>query len=244
VIPEKKIAEFVSKAQAAAGQNLQSVILFGSAASGEFLEDFSDINLLCVLRDTSFAGLTALAPLAAWWQKQKYSPPLVLTQDEIRHSVDVFTIELLDMQRHHRVLFGEDVFTGLEISTVNHRIQVEYELREKVIVLREQLLLAAQDETRMWNLLLGSVAAFTTLFRHALHILDGQDLLSRRAAVKGLSEKISFDPSAILQLLDIRERKMERKQLSVRELFTRYLEAVQKVTDAVDTIFERGNRQS
>jgi len=242
VIPEKKIAEFVSKAQASAGQNLQSVILFGSAASGEFQDDFSDINLLCVLRETSFGSLAALGPLAEWWQKQKYSPPLVLTQDEIRRSVDVFTIELLDMQRHHRVLFGEDVFAGLEISTANHRIQVEYELREKVIVLREQLLLAAQDETRMWNLLLGSVAAFTTLFRHALIVLGGQDLVSRRAAVNALTEKISFDPSAILKLLDIRERKMERNQLAVREVFTNYLEAVQKVRDAVDTMLERGNR--
>jgi predicted nucleotidyltransferase len=34
VIPEKQIAEFVIRVRAAAGENLQSVILYGSAATG------------------------------------------------------------------------------------------------------------------------------------------------------------------------------------------------------------------
>ena len=57
---EKLIAEFVEKMQAAAGANLVSVILYGSAAEGEFHPEYSDLNLLCVLRDVSLPALNKI----------------------------------------------------------------------------------------------------------------------------------------------------------------------------------------
>ena len=116
MVPEEKIADFVNRLRTAAGANLESVILFGSAVAGDFHPEFSNINLFCVLRDSSFAALQALAPAVKWWEKQNQPPPLFMTHDEIKRSTDVFTIELLDMQQHHRVLFGEDVVQKLSIS--------------------------------------------------------------------------------------------------------------------------------
>ncbi len=59
MVAEKQITEFVSRLRQAAGENLQSVILYGSAADGEFHPEFSNINLLCVLRESSFATARA-----------------------------------------------------------------------------------------------------------------------------------------------------------------------------------------
>ena len=39
-----------------------------------------------------------------------------MTQEELEHSTDVFSIELLDMQHHHRVLFGDESLTRLADS--------------------------------------------------------------------------------------------------------------------------------
>src|ERR1019366_4455162 len=157
MVPEKKISDFVSRLRAAGGANLESVILFGSAVAGDFHPEFSNVNLFCVIRDSSFAALQALAPAVKWWDSQKQPPPLFMTRDEIARSTDVFTIELLDMQQRHRVLFGEDVVKGLRISMHVHRVQVEYELREKLILLRQQVLLASGNNSRLWDLLLRSV---------------------------------------------------------------------------------------
>ena len=57
---EKLISEFIEKIKAAAGPNLVSVILYGSGAEGEFHPEYSDLNLLCVLRDASFASLSKI----------------------------------------------------------------------------------------------------------------------------------------------------------------------------------------
>jgi hypothetical protein len=238
--PEKKISDFVSRMQAAAGANLESVILFGSAVAGDFHPEFSNLNLFCVVRDSSFAALQALAPAVKWWDEQKQPPPLVMTLDEIARSADVFAIEFLDMQQHHRVVFGKDVLSGLSIPAKLHRVQVEYELREKLALLRRHLLLASGNDSRMWDLLVRSVSSFATLFRHVLMVLGHDAPAGKREAVQALSKQIEFDPSAFMQVLDLRERKTNSKKLDVADVFSRYLLALEQVTAAVDKMLDSG----
>ena len=244
MVPEKTINDFVSRLRAAAGANLESVILFGSAIAGDFHPEFSNVNLFCVVRDSSFASLKSLAPAVKWWNAQKQPPPLFMTRDEIEHSTDVFTIELLDMQQHHRVLFGEDVVQGLSIPANLHRLQVEYELREKLTLLRQHLLLASGNDSRMWELLLRSVSSFATLFRHALIVLGHDAPVGKREAVEALSKRIGFDASGILQVLDVRERKSDRKKFNVTDVFSRYLAALEQVAAAVDRMLDSGTAGS
>jgi hypothetical protein len=238
--PEKLISEVTTRLRTAAGDNLQSLILYGSAVNGEFHEEYSDVNLLCVLRDTSFRSLQALAPAVKWWLGQKQPAPQVTTSEELRRSADVFAIELLDMQQRHRVLFGDAVLGGLKVDLRNHRAQVEYELREKLMLLRKGLLIAGNNQNRQWDLLLNSLSAFTTLFRHASLALNGGSAVSKREAAEGLAAHIHFDSSPFLQLLAIRERRAERKQFEPAEVFSRYLAAIEQVTAAVDTMFGSG----
>jgi len=238
MVAEKQINEFISRLRAASGENLLSVILYGSAADGEFHPDFSNVNLLCVLRESSFSALIAIAPAVEWWAKQKHHEPLVLTGEELERSTDVFSIEFLDMQQRHRVLFGEDVLNGLQIPMHLHRAQLEYELREKLILLRERLLMVKGDKKQLWELMLSSLSTFITLFRHGLIALGETPPKAKREAVRALAARIPFDASAFLQLLDIRERKAETKQFDVTDIFARYLAAVQQVTAAVDKMLD------
>jgi len=238
MVAEKQLDEFVRRIRQAADENLQSVILYGSAAAGDFNPEFSNLNVLCLLRETSFAKLSAIAPVVEWWHRQKHPAPLVMTGEELERSADVFSIEMLDMQQHHRVLLGDDPLSGLRIPVLLHRAQVEYELREKIILLRQRLLLVAAKDRDLWDLLLGSLPAFATLLRHALIALGDDSPRSKREAVHTLAARIQFDPSALLQLLDVREHKADRKQLDVKDVFARYLAAVQHVTTAVDTMLD------
>src|SRR5712671_6033321 len=112
MVAEKQLDEFVRRIRQAADENLQSVVLYGSAAAGDFNPEFSNLNLLCILRETSFAKLSDIVPVVEWWHRHKHPAPLVMTWEELEHSTDVFSIELLDMQQHHRVLLGDDRFTG------------------------------------------------------------------------------------------------------------------------------------
>ncbi|HKM85444.1 MAG TPA: hypothetical protein VJW96_04505 [Terriglobales bacterium] len=238
MVPEKLINEFVERMRGAAGTNLLAVVLYGSAAAGDYVTDHSDVNLLCVLGETSFAAITALAPAIAWWGKQKHRAPLLMSAEEMRRSADVFSIEFLDMRRNHRLLWGEDVLKTLEIPMRWHRAQLEYELREKTILLRQQLLVASATDEAKWELLLRSLPAFGTLFRHTLIALSDAGAGSKREVAAALAGKLGIDTSVFGELLDIRERKKDRKAANVDQIFARYLKLVEQVTAAVDRMLD------
>lgn len=241
-VPEKQISDFVAQLREAAGANLESVVLYGSAVSGEYDPEYSNVNLLVVLKETSLARLLAIAPAVAKWTSDKRHAPLIITRQELERSADVFSIELLDMQQQHRVLYGPDPIGALQIPRHLHRAQLEYELREKLILLRQRLLTQSKDPKRTWELLLRSLPAFTTLFRHAL-IAQGQPVpATKRESVKALAAVLAFDASPFEHLLDIREHRADLRQFQVQEVAARYLAAVEQVTAAVDRMLDSPGR--
>ena len=123
---EEKLAEFTRRLHEAAGDNLDSIVLYGSAARGDFHELRSDLNLLCVLRSAKAADLARLARVIHWWSgDQKEPPPQFFTPDELRHSADVFSIELLDIGQYHKVLFGSDPVAPLSVLVDKSLVQAE-----------------------------------------------------------------------------------------------------------------------
>jgi predicted nucleotidyltransferase len=233
---EQLLGEFVQKLRAAAGENLTSVILYGSAAEGEFHPEYSDVNLLCVVRDTSFASLDKIAPAVEWWRKKKHHPPLVVTEKELKDTADVFSIEFLDMKQRHRILCGNDVLRDLNIPMHLHRSQLEYELREKLFLLRQHILLAGSDEKALWEAMLNSLSSFTTLFRHTLIELGQAGRKHSREAVQELASRLNFDAAAFVQLMDVRSHTSDRKQMRAADVASRYLAGIEQVAAAVDTM--------
>src|ERR1700675_3759952 len=139
---DHKLDEFVQKLKSGGLDNLKAVILYGSAATNEFHLSHSDLNVLCLLARTDAAQMEALHAPVEWWIWQGDRPPLVFTLDELLRSADIFTIELLDMKSHHRILFGEDVLAGISVPLHHHSIQVERELRTNWLRLRQAMLAA------------------------------------------------------------------------------------------------------
>jgi Nucleotidyltransferase domain len=235
-VDEQLLGEFVQKLRAAAGENLTSVVLYGSAAEGEFHPEYSDYNLLCLVGDTSFASLNRIAGAVEWWRKKKHHPPLVMTAKELKDTADVFSIEFIDMKQRHRVLYGDDALRDLHVPMHLHRSQLEYELREKLFLLRQHIVLAGSDDKALWEAMLNSLSSFTTLFRHVLIELGEVGRKHSREAVQELASRLNFDAAVFVQLMDIRAHTSERKQFRADNVATRYLAAIEKVAGAVDTM--------
>jgi len=58
--------------------------------------------------------------------------------------------------------------------------------------------------------------------------------------VNALSKQVGFDASGFLQVLDVREKKLDRKKLDVTGVFSKYLSTVEHVTSAVDKMLDSG----
>ncbi len=237
---EKELKELVGKLETAAGTNLKSVVLYGSAASGEFHPKHSDLNVLCVLEDLGAAALARLSPAATWWARKGHPTPLIFSQEELRRASDVFAIELLDIKAHHHILWGQDVLASLEVPMSQHRLQVERELRTNLLRLRQHYLAVRGDNKALLRLMTESLSSFAALFRHALIALSEREpepaSLShrKREIIDGLAKLLGFDPSGFYTVLDVREGKLSPGQIDVPSTFHAYLQAVERVTNEVD----------
>lgn len=240
-VHEKTIADFVGRLCKAAGSNLVTVILYGSAVTSEFDPEVSDINLLCIMRDTSYRVLEALEPVVKSWVKRRFAPPLILSQQELRSFAEVFPIEFLDMKAKHRVLLGEDLIASLVVSMRMHRVQLEYELREKGLLLHQQLMLNAGDRRGTWDVLRRSLPSFATLFRHLLVAKGQPEALAKRDTITSVAALAGFDPSGFLEVLDVREHKSDLKNKDLKSLAARYIAAVEQATAAVDRLLSESN---
>ncbi len=235
---EKELNQLVDKIKTLAGDSLKSVVLYGSAASGEFHQKHSDLNVLCVLSSLDVRALERLNPAAAWWTRRGHPAPLVFSLEELRRSADVFAIEFLDIKMHHRVLTGEDIFAELEVPMSLHRVQVERELRTNLVKLRQHYLAASRDNKAVLGLMTASVSSFASLFRHALIALgDSMPELTprrKREIIDRLAGLLGFDAGGFHAVLDVREGKLRPGSVDVPSTFSRYLQAIENVTTVID----------
>jgi predicted nucleotidyltransferase len=233
---EKQIRDFVERLKLAAGANLECVALFGSAASGEFHADYSDINILCVVRELSASVLATLAPAIKAWTRSKFPAPLIFSRAELERSADVFAIEMLDLRQRHRILYGEDIFTGMQVPMDLHRIQLEHSLRTKLLTLRQSYVQAVGDDNRVRRLMLDSVSSFSTLLRHTLIAMGEQPAPTKADNIRKLAERIKLDPGIFLQLLQVRERTAKESDIQAAAGFAKYLDGINTVVQAVDAL--------
>ncbi len=235
---EAKLSELVGRLKSAAADNLKSVVLYGSAVTGEFLGKRSDLNVLCVVASAGSSDLERLHPVAEWWARQGNPAPLIFTLEELTRSADIFAIELLDMKSRHRVLFGDDFLAHLDVPLKLHRLQVERELRTDWLRLRQAILLAPQKKKFHLGIMLDSVAAFCTLFRHALIALGQPAVHGKREAVDAMAALVGADPSGFHSILDFRAGKRKEKEIDIEAALHAYLEFVEVVTNEVDRRLE------
>ena len=75
------------------GDDLVSIILYGSAAGRDYRPGKSDINFMIVLSEEGIERLDLAFKVVETWQKRKVAIPLFLTELYVESSLDVFPIE-------------------------------------------------------------------------------------------------------------------------------------------------------
>ena len=173
-------------------------------------------------------------PIIRWWREQGSPAPLLLTEHEFATSHDCFPIEFHDISRQHRILYGKDVVSAIEVDNSFYRAQVEHELRAKLLRLRQKASGVLSDKELLRKLLADSLSTFCVLFRHAL-MLHGQEArMKKREVIEQARDVFKIDASPFERLLDLREEKIKAKDVDAGAILGSYLKEISVVIDAVD----------
>jgi len=230
---EELTQQFVTLARNAAGDNLESVVLYGSTVRGDAQAPYSDLNLLCIVRSTALLELEKMSSVVNWWsQAQKQRSPLIFTADELRRSADVFAVEMIDMQRAHRVLYGAEIISGIEVPMNLHRVQVEHELRTLIQKLRQHYLHAPADEDTLRAVLAKSFSSTVTLLRHTLIAMQHEAAADRRDLLQQVHKYLGVNVHALQSVLELRASATARGR--VGSLFGHYLETLENICQQLD----------
>ena len=233
---EKALAQLTGKLRGKYGDRLVSLVLYGSATAGDHQDKFSDVNVLCVLREITVRELAESEEIFRWWRGQGNPAPLLLSEREFSASTDCFAIEFHDIKAHHRILFGRDVVADLVVDDSFYRAQVEHELRAKLLRLRQKASGILSERNLLRRLLADSLSTFCVLFRHAL-LLHGEQVDSRKREIVALAgSRFGFDVAPFEKLLDLREERLQPKEVDAASLLAPYLAGIEAVVDAVDRL--------
>lgn len=232
---ETKLEELVSRLKEAAGKNLESVVLYGSAATGTFRPGASDLNVLCTLVTIDVTELQLLAPVVLWWtREEKEPPPLFFLSEELQRSTDVFPIESIDIKQAHRVLYGKDPIVDLQIPMNLHRVQVERELRLLLLRLRQHVLHAGKNEIEYTTILKKTASSSLTLLRHTLIAFGEEPPANASAVFERIASVTGADATAFQAGYDFHEGQELAQDSFV--VYDQYIHALEKVVNALDRL--------
>jgi predicted nucleotidyltransferase len=229
---------FIDDLKQTHGKNLAGVILYGSAAAGDFIPQASDYNLLIALHKITPKDLRNSHAVMREWTRLGYHVPVYFTVDELQNAADVFPIEFHQMERARKVLYGADVLANLDITDEFLRHQTEYELRSKLIRLRRAYIPASDSVASLMNLMAESLASFASLFRAVLLIHGFEPPVTKHQIVALMAQKLNLDGKPFEKIFDIRENNLEQPltEVSANQLFAEYMEQIETVIGAVDKI--------
>jgi len=220
------------------GKNLASVVLYGSAATGDFVPLKSNYNLLVALHSITPRELRNAQPVLREWAKLGHPAPVYFTVGELQDAADVFPIEFHQMEAARKVLYGTDVLEGVGISDENLRHQTEYELRSKLIRLRRQYIQASASVEDLQRLMAQSIGSFAALFRAVLLLKGIEPPIKKHAAVALAVEHLKLDGVPFEKIFNIRNNNFAEKldEGSANALFAEYMVQIEHVIEAVDKL--------
>lgn len=218
------------------GNDLVSIILYGSAASGNYIPKKSDINFLIVLTEEGINQLKKAFKTVEKWHKRKVSTPLFLTKSYISTSLDSFPIEFLNMQKSYQLVFGEDVLKELPFNKNHLRLQCEKELKGKLLQLR-QVYLESRGKTKNLRFIIeNSLTAFISIFQALLYLKEKDVPAERRKIISLISQEMSVDEQIFLNLLKIKEGTLKLSAEALNTIFEDYIKEIRKLSYTVDQL--------
>ncbi len=233
----KALDTLVENLREAHGENLASIVLYGSVAAGDHIEQHSDHNLLIALSRITSEDLRLAQSAMRDWLKSGQSMPVYFTVEELKRAADVFPIEFLQMEQARQVLYGRDPFEFVEISQANLRHQTEYELRTKLIQLRRLYIPASTSVEKLCALMSDSLASFVALFRAVL-ILHGQEPpVSKADSIRATGTLLGLNESPFEKILELRSKSGKPlTEAEANNVFSAYMSQIEQVIEAVDRI--------
>ena len=232
--PEEIFQDITNDYKELFGDDLVSIILYGSAAGKDYRQGKSDINFMIVLSDEGIENIDRAFKTVKKWQKRKVAIPLFLTMFYVETSTDVFPIEYLNFQHNHVLVYGEDILEKLTFSKEFVRMQCEREIKGKLLLLRESFIESGGKSRILKEIINKSLPTFLAIFDALLFLKDIEVPEDKKNIIKLACENFSIDEDLFNKLLSIRKQEIKPDEKELNIIFKNYLKEIRSLSKLVD----------
>jgi hypothetical protein len=230
---ERALEGLVADLRGMHGDALLCVALTGEAAGPGYVPRRSPLNVVVVLEEVTPDALRRTRGRISAWQRRRIPTPLLMDPRYIENSLDVFPLEFLEIGDRHRVLEGRsDVFSDLE---------VEEQIRGKLLHLWEAYLEAAGSKRALRQLLLETPPGFEVILRGMLRLGQGAQEADDRSAdpealLREVEERFELELPAFRRLEGIRRGRAKLPGADLDGVFDAYLAEVRRLVRVADDL--------
>ena len=193
------------------------------------------MNVLLVFRSVNLDILDQVAPLIRQGVLEFRLTAMLVTEADLRDSADVFPIKFQDMQRHHRVLWGEDPFPKVSIAREHVRLRCEQELRNLSLRLRQSYIQRNDRPDLLQIALNRAVSSLLVNLGVLMELKTGRLAESKQDALANAAQ-LGIPSEPLRQAWALKCGEFKPAAGDLRKLFGSLMEAVQKSADFADKL--------
>jgi hypothetical protein len=233
---QKLLGPYVRELLSIAGEDIVSVLVFGSATGPDFVPGRSNINVAIMARDIDSALLKKCLKHIASGFKKRIVAPLFLTRKYIDGSLDVFPIEFLDIRETALVLVGDDPFVDVDLNSSSLRLECEQQLKGTLLRIRQAYLELGLTHRGLERVLSESLNSLIPVFRAMLVLKGVTPPRGKQEIVGSTCEAFGLASGTFKEILKLR---FERKRVSPEaeeKILRDYIKSVNELAQIVDAL--------
>lgn len=185
-------------------EDIASVYVVGSSVTPDFTRN-SDTNTLFIIQGRALDFVKTVAPLGKRYGRKKVRAPLVMTDEYIQNSLDVFPVEFLDLRTVNSLVYGPDRLAELTIDPANLRLQCERELKGRLVSLRQGYTETAGNEKLIRRMLEEMLSSFIPVFRGLLFLRNKSLSTAKAEVISSVGHSFEMDMSCFHTILSVKK---------------------------------------
>lgn len=230
----KNLDKFVEELKNTLGENLLSVIAFGSQANVEDAK--SNLNLMIVTNELTAENLYDISKPVKKWVKGKNPIPVIMNRDEWYSSFDVYAIEYADIKENYRIIYGVDLIPTISINKYFLRLQCESELKSLLLKYKNNFLMNVKSDRDMKKLLNNVIKTLLVIFRSVLRLHDSAVPYRAVDIIEFASNYLSFNKIVMSKIAKVRYENEDYTKQELLFIEAELVKDIQNILKQVDAM--------
>jgi hypothetical protein len=230
------LERFCNQLRDALGDALLSVVLYGGLAKNDFYSPrTSNVNVMVVLKEVTIEILDKMvAPVEEAMQTMRLAV-MVLSEKDLPTSTDVFPTKFQDVQRHHCLLWGKDVLSGLSITRDHLRLRCEQEIKNLMFRLHQLYLLRAEFPEAIEGTLTRAISALLGSLAVLVELKTAKTPRSKHEIVEAAAG-LGLDAQPLRDALALKRGELKPDLARLKQLYDAFMRTVRQAADLVDAL--------